>query len=408
MPVFGQNPAYAAREGGTLVHLLVTIVPDLTQFPGSRPVNITWVQDVSGSMRGEKLEQSKNVLRRFIGNLAGNDHMALVQFDDQHSVLCNSHKMGTLRRKAIELAILQMRANGYTHIAPPMRHALSMPDVHGAQKTIILMTDGRSEGDGNFSPDEDEGALTKMARDAHAKGARLVLIGVGTQYNVRLFKELVATSPNSEMFHVSRPDMAGEIAHEVLSELRGCALSDLTIRGQAGPGVEVKRVTSFAPVQKDQVPRDPARFTVSSGALSTYRKQQLLVELFVRNPVRGTHTMLTLALEGQRNGSVGGGVFEQHVSLPLHFTANARHEQQLQHTEVRNAAIRAQAYRLECSHLFAEAAFLYEQIGDSRSAHQARKAHAAYQAGGTHALDAIETELTRGSRVQTEVCTESF
>ena len=98
-PMFGQDPSYAGdREGGTLINVLVRIVPTLDD-PQAEQVDLAWVQDISGSMQGSKIEAAKEVLRRTVGKLHLNDMFALIAFHEEH-VSVIPHGPCTLARRA--------------------------------------------------------------------------------------------------------------------------------------------------------------------------------------------------------------------------------------------------------------------------------------------------------------------
>lgn len=322
-------------------------------------------------MQGNKIEAAKEVLRRTAGKLHPNDTFALVVFHEAHNVVIPHGPCTLARRAEADQAIGTLDADHNTELAPPLRTALATPKVADVPKTIVFSTDGES----TVRREMDEKALVECAEMARANRTRLVVIGVGVDYNFTLLERVVSIAPNSELFHVDDPREAEEIVRQLLTELRSRKLYDLIVTGKMAKGVQIRSVTAFSPFQRDVTRQNDEHFVVESGALTSYRGQQLLLELFIADPAIGERELCTLTFQGRQGAFDSGTPFEEHETLKLHFTADLAAASSPTHREVRAAIIRAEAYRKMRAQDFKAAAQLYESIGDTKMAVAAWTAH---------------------------------
>ena len=104
---------------------------------------------------------------------------------------------------------------------------------------------------------------------------------------------------------------------------------------------------------------------------------------------------MTLAMKGVRRGDSVEEISMSHV-LSLRFTTNPKDAVKQTEKEVQDCIIRAEAHRKMKNKLYDVAAHLYEMIGDTFMAQQARKAERQAARGGLEAIDAHRT-ITTGS-----------
>jgi len=150
--------------------------------------DIVFVMDISGSMQGDPLEQTKHALMHILGELNPDDRFDVVAFDDQASPF-----FGDLRRADGSTTgdardrVSELKSRGGTNILNAMKKALdllaaSRTAVDDRPRAIIFLTDGQGMNPASVIISE------VRKRDA---GVRVYTFGVGSGVN-RPFLERLA------------------------------------------------------------------------------------------------------------------------------------------------------------------------------------------------------------------------
>jgi tight adherence protein C len=106
----------------------------------SVPLSIILAIDVSGSMRGEKLEQAKSSAIAFLSSLRPEDRATLLTFNN----IVRTVVPATNDRAALELGINSLEANGETAAYDALQRAAEIVgrSEPGMRRAIVLLTDG--------------------------------------------------------------------------------------------------------------------------------------------------------------------------------------------------------------------------------------------------------------------------
>src|SRR5450755_4168798 len=107
------HPATPTQDGSVAL-LLVTVRPPAVPLK-RRPMHLGIALDRSGSMRGSPLETAKAALRQFLAQLAADDKLSLVAFDDETSILAGG--VPARDKSSLELAIRSIRSGGQTNLS---------------------------------------------------------------------------------------------------------------------------------------------------------------------------------------------------------------------------------------------------------------------------------------------------
>jgi Ca-activated chloride channel homolog len=171
-----------ADEDGTFMILVSPQAP--ADKPKAMPKDIVCVIDHSGSMSGKKIEQARNSLKLILQGLNEQDRFNIVSFNDTVETLFNTGLVAAddeHRAKAAEL-VERMDAGGATNIAGALQAAMAlMPKEAARPAYVIFLTDGQP----TVGPRDDKTILQQVSA-ANAAGARLFVLGVGYDVNVRL------------------------------------------------------------------------------------------------------------------------------------------------------------------------------------------------------------------------------
>jgi len=112
-----------------------------------RPGIVTLVVDTSGSMMGDKLKQAKDGTIRFVDNMASNNQVGLVTFDDTINFRIPVAPR-VENRFEIADAVQEMRARGETALYDAIKTGIEMTDAAEGEvdaiRAVVVLTDGRA------------------------------------------------------------------------------------------------------------------------------------------------------------------------------------------------------------------------------------------------------------------------
>ncbi|WP_347276180.1 VIT domain-containing protein [Coleofasciculus sp. FACHB-542] len=147
------------------------------------PKDVVFLMDTSGSQSGPPIEQSKELMRRFINGLNPGDTFNVVDFSDSATQLSPIPLPNTPqnREKALNY-INRLDANGGTELFNGIQTVLNFPAApEGRLRSIVLITDGLI--------DQDQQAIAEIKKRLKP-GNRLYSFGVGPSVNRFLIDRL--------------------------------------------------------------------------------------------------------------------------------------------------------------------------------------------------------------------------
>lgn len=109
-------------------------------------LDLVLVIDVSGSMRGSKLNLVKETLEFVINKLEDIDRVSLITFNNEYEILANLVPMSSINKRLMIRLIEEMEASGSTNIQDPLQAAIELlykrrylNDI----SSIFLLSDGK-------------------------------------------------------------------------------------------------------------------------------------------------------------------------------------------------------------------------------------------------------------------------
>jgi len=202
---------------------LITVTPPAVT-PRSTPRDLTFVVDVSGSMRGQKMEQARAAGRQMLASLGPQDRFRIIDFSTDVRTFASGFT--TASRRNIDEAnryLDDLRPEGSTNISGALEEALQT-SVDGARMPIVFfVTDGEpTVGERNAD------RIAALASRLRGR-ARVFTFGVGSDVNAALVEQLAVDGRGTAQF--VRPDESVERAVSlVASRITTPVVTDVRIR----------------------------------------------------------------------------------------------------------------------------------------------------------------------------------
>lgn len=190
-------------------YALITVTPPAASAR-TLPRDVTFVVDVSGSMRGEKLAQAKAAGDRLLATLHPGDRFRLIDFSTDVREFRDGWTPATSAELRSARAYLDaLDADGSTNISGALEAALDVDAAHGRLPLTVFVTDGEPTV-GERNPD----AIAALV--ARRRGeARVFTVGVGAGVNAALIEQLALEGHGTA--HFVRADESVERAVALLA-----------------------------------------------------------------------------------------------------------------------------------------------------------------------------------------------
>lgn len=366
------RPYLAATSTPQVAYLLLELMPGQVIAHVRMPVNVCFVLDRSGSMKGDKIERVRLATAMALDMLDEQDMFSVVIFDHRTEVLIPAKRVQN--RDDLKRTINRIRDAGGTKIAPAVDRGLRELEK-GASETIrrlLLLTDGQTE-------HEDECLL--RANDAGTMGVPITALGVGSDWNEDLLIEMANRSGGTADF-IDRPDKIADFFQTTVQRAQSSVVQNTTLTLRLVQGVAPRALWQVIPLINDlgyKYVTDDRNITIPLGELESGQGQTILVELLVEPRPAGQYRVgqvevmydipaLNLMQEKLREDVI------------LTFTAEQQEINQV-HAPVMNIVEKVSAFKLQTR------ALQDLQVGDVNSATQKLKSAV------TRLLNQGETEL---------------
>ncbi|MBT3788151.1 MAG: marine proteobacterial sortase target protein [Acidiferrobacteraceae bacterium] len=224
LPQDFQQPQFSlfkeTTDSGTYYLAMVT-PPRLGKIKVLPPRNIIFVQDVSGSMSGESIEQARSGLEIALERLQPEDHFNIIFFSSEFHSLSRHLLPATPKniRRALN-AVSRMKADGGTEMLPALNLALKLArQKNGGRLTqVVFLTDGEVSNE------------AEMMRAIHAGlgKSRLFTVGIGSAPNGYFMKAAADMGRGSNVY-INDLEMVAEQMERLFAKLEAPVLTDLKI-----------------------------------------------------------------------------------------------------------------------------------------------------------------------------------
>jgi Ca-activated chloride channel family protein len=225
LPLRGASTAAVSvlthRPDGEAGFALITITPPAAGG-STTPRDVTFVLDVSGSMRGEKLVQAKAAGRALLETLGRQDRFRLIDFATDVRSFRDGFVAATPENlRAARRYLDDLRADGSTNISGALLEALGDRRSRDRLPLVVFLTDGEPT-----VGERDPEAIAALA--ARERGdARVFTVGVSADVNANLIERLAVEGHGTAHFvrtdeDVERPVslLAARLTNPVLTGVR--------------------------------------------------------------------------------------------------------------------------------------------------------------------------------------------
>ena len=331
------RPYLAATTTPQVAYALLEVQPSEVVAQVRMPVNVCFVLDRSGSMKGEKIDRVRQATALAVDGLDAQDIVAVVIFDHRTEVLVPAGPMSD--RHVFKERIARIRDSGGTKIAPALDKAIIeiQKDRRGAIRRLVLLTDGQTE-------NEDE--CLRRAEDAGRLGIPLTALGIGKDWNEDLLIDMANRSGGTADY-IAQPDAITAFFQKTVQTAQKAAIQNANLNLRLVSGITPRAVWQVTPLINNlgYKPISDRDVSVTLGELETGQGRTLLVELLVDPRSAGSYRV------GQAEvvydvPALGRSGEKAKVDLLLTFTADQSQQAEV-NPGVMNIVEKVSAFKLQ-------------------------------------------------------------
>ncbi len=220
--LFTYTPVPSDSFGSDSFFALTITPPDTLGANRTIPKRVAFVADVSSSMEGERMEQLREALVRFVELLSADDKFNIVVFGTSVQSFApdfvQASPENVFRAKDF---IRRLSAFGLTNMEEALRVALSLSYSPNAANLILFATDGYPTW-GKTDPSE----LLAMVKELNTDSVRIFTFGIGDEVDKSFLKRL-ATANHGRAFFIEHDAEIAETTTRVFETMSRPVLMNL-------------------------------------------------------------------------------------------------------------------------------------------------------------------------------------
>jgi Ca-activated chloride channel homolog len=267
------RPFLAATSTPQVAYLLLDLQPTPIVANVRMPVNVCFVLDRSGSMKGNKIERVRMATTMAVDMLDERDMLSVITFDHRTSVLIPMQPVQN--PDELKSMIGRIRDAGGTKIAPAVDRALKEigKDTDQKIRRLVLLTDGQTE---------HESECLLRADEAGQAGIPITALGVGQDWNEDLLIDMANRSGGTADF-IDQAEKITDFFQNTVQRAQAAAFQNVDLTLRLMQGVSPRALWQVIPLinnlgYKYISERD---VRVPLGELEVGQGQTLLIEFLV-------------------------------------------------------------------------------------------------------------------------------
>lgn len=322
-----------------LAYVLIEVKPTAAVADVRMPLNFGFVLDHSGSMRGEKVEQLREAVKLAIDQMADDDLVSVVIFNDSADLIAPSRPAAD--RTTLKGKIDRIRAGGGTSMSRGMReglHQISQGVSGERMNRMLLLTDGQTFGD--------ERECVRLADDALEQGITINALGLGDDWNEDLLDEIAEAGGGDSDF-IDAPDNIVPLFSQTVQRTQSLVVHNAEMILRLVRGVAPRQVWQVTPMISNlgYQPLSERDVQVSLGEVEAQAGKSVLVELMIppRQAGRYRIAQAEVTYDVPAQAVTGGKV---RSDLLISFTHDPAEAKQYD-PRIMNVAERVTAFKLQ-------------------------------------------------------------
>jgi Ca-activated chloride channel homolog len=285
------------------------------------PLNLAIVLDVSGSMYEEdgtgvsRLRRIQQAALSALQRLSPHDNLAIIAFAHNAQVVLPSTPLS--EKAAIEDVIQRVDMfevdPGGTAMDEGMRNGMAELEKNvapGKLSQMIVLTDGETSG---------EQACRQLAKESAQKKIRFNVIGVGTEWNQSLIKDLAKLAEgNWGYIDVNDADAADRVFAQEFAALAAAGFLNVEMHLRVKKDVKIKRVRMVVPEIKELALTEPEErhLVAQLGTLERDKPTRYIIDLSLPKRPDGKFSITDIEV----TFDPGSGKRESTGQVPLEIT----------------------------------------------------------------------------------------
>ncbi|MGI5916093.1 MAG: vWA domain-containing protein [Anaerolineae bacterium] len=296
------KPSVPLSSMQQLIYVLVEAKPSEVISQTRMPMNLGFVLDRSGSMRGAKIDRLKEAMSIALRRMAPDDLVSVTIFNDSAEVIAKS---GTLAsHSGLEDRINRIRAGGGTQMARGMSLGLREVYREFSEKRankLLLLTDGQTYGD--------EAQCIKLAKESGEHHIQIYAMGLGDDWNENLLDQIGSLS-NGDSDLIESADEIVPLFTQTVQRSQQAVVRDARMTLRLVSGVVPRQVWQVTPV-------------IANVGYTAIGEHDVQFELGELDAVQGKSLLIELLLPPRRAGRYRIAQAEIEYNLPLQGVSGA-------------------------------------------------------------------------------------
>lgn len=306
-------------------YALIKLIPTGEGISQPLGLNLALVLDVSGSMYEEdgtgisRLKRIQDAAISAIGKLKPDGRLAIVAFANNSEVLLPSTPLSEKGKIEDIIQRIDMIGNidpGGTSMDQGI--GMGMAEVErnvgpGQLSQVVVLTDGETSG---------EQMCRRLAQQAAEKKMHLTLMGVGTEWNANLIKDLAKLSEGKWYYiDVEQKEAAEKIFKEEFETLAATGFMNVEMHLRPVKDVKIKRARQVMPEIKELKLNEPEErhLVATLGTLDRDKPGRFILELSLPKRPDGKYMIAQMEV----SFDPGTGRRETSGLVPLEMTYTA-------------------------------------------------------------------------------------